>query len=60
MARIKITDLPKDKKIGKEEMRRVRGGAVYVKMPGTGDHKMEYAGLRLTAGMKMDALPTIR
>ncbi|MBN1293891.1 MAG: hypothetical protein JXB48_18770 [Candidatus Latescibacteria bacterium] len=28
MARIKITDIPKDQKISKDELKRIRGGAV--------------------------------
>ena len=31
MAKIKIKDLPKDQKIGKGEMKRVKGGAAYIK-----------------------------
>jgi len=33
MARIKIKDLPKDKKISKEEMRKVTGGTLPIPLP---------------------------
>jgi len=38
MAKIKIKDLPKDYKITDDEMKRIRGGAAYVKI---GDIKGE-------------------
>ncbi|MBW2092594.1 MAG: type VI secretion system tube protein Hcp [Deltaproteobacteria bacterium] len=34
MARLKIKDLPKDQKISKEELKRIRGGAAYIKFDG--------------------------
>ena len=41
MARIKIEDLPKDKKFSKEEMRKVMGGGIFLApdiiSPGTSD-----------------------
>lgn len=60
MARIKITDLPKDKKIGKAEMRRVRGGALFIRVPGTNDHKIDFTAVPLTTGMKIEVLPALR
>jgi len=33
MVRIKIKDLPKDKKISREEMKKVFGGAISVNLP---------------------------
>jgi len=33
MARIKIKDIPKDQKISKEELMRIRGGAAFIKAP---------------------------
>ena len=42
MARIKIKDLPKDMKITKEELKRVRGGAYEFYYPsGVTFHKVE-------------------
>jgi len=32
MARIKVKDIPKDQKISKDELKRIRGGAAYIKI----------------------------
>jgi len=34
MTRIKIKDLPKDQKITKDELKKIRGGAVFLKIEG--------------------------
>ena len=45
MARIKIKDLPKDQKITKDELKKIRGGAAFIKFAGVAgeaqdkDHK---------------------
>jgi hypothetical protein len=41
MARIKITDLPKDAKITKEELKRVKGGALVLDSSLTLAYKLE-------------------
>lgn len=56
MARIEITDLPKDMKIGKEEMRRVRGGVLVTRMTRVADHKVEYNSMAISDGMQMGRL----
>ena len=32
MARIKVKDIPKDQKISKDELKRIRGGAAFIKI----------------------------
>ena len=34
MARIKVKDIPKDQKISREELKRIRGGAGFIKYDG--------------------------
>jgi hypothetical protein len=49
MARIKIKDLPKDKKISKAEMKKVMGGAIFNPQPEPPGHGNPYAyGVNLT------------
>jgi hypothetical protein len=57
MARIKISDLPKDMKITKAEMRRVRGG-LFVAKPVPADFSNLSAG-RWIAGAKWSTMPIV-
>ena len=42
MARIKIKDLPKDRRISKEQMKKVMGGIVLYNKPGSFDVTQNY------------------
>ena len=63
MARIKITDLPKDMKITKAEMRRVRGGFnVFKPVPARygGDKWSFMPFVERMKAAKMEMMPTAR
>jgi len=57
MSRIKINDLPKDQKIGRDELKRITGGAAYIKFDGIDgesqdkDHKEWIDILSFSQGM---------